>query len=658
MNQKRTCLLFFAIFMFAISHLNAQKPPIKFGKVSMDEMNMTVYDKDTTAEAVVIADYGVSDIVYTPNLGFELHFNTHVRIKILKKDGLDKADVVVRLQQSTGGSDEEFGGLKAQTYNLVDGKIEETRLSKKDVYNEEESKYWKLVKFALPNVKVGSVIEYEYTIRSPFLYNFQSWYFQSDIPTIWSEYRTLIPEYFDYKQVFGGYIRPTSSESKTYAGTLTGTSISFSNNFQRWIYQDVPAFKDEKYITTARDYLAKVEFELNTTKMPGRMIETFSTSWNEIVNDLMSADYFGAALNRDGIVKELTEKINPDDAPEKKMVAAYYLVKNHMKWNERYTIYVENTLRSAFNKNEGNIAEINLLLVNLLRSVGIDAHPVLISTRGHSKINSFYPRISSFNSVIAMAKINGKNILLDATIAYLTPGELPYNCLNDKGLVAIKGNSYWIPLLSNEQIYTSTMVMAKITEDKFEAQIAKAYKSATATVMRNRIAKDGKEKFIEEYKKKNSDWEIADYVINNETDATKPLNEKITVESIGTIDVSGDMIYLPAILTEEQEENPFSSETREYPVDFAMPIFDKYIINIAIPEGYEVEELPQAAKVVLPDNAASFVYQAQLVGNNIQIISQRKIDKTLFLPQEYHLLRELYRHIIAKYGEQIVLKRI
>lgn len=658
--MNKTKLVFLIILLNTLFNFNllAQKPPIKFGKVSMEEMNMAVYDKDTSAEAVILADYGVSEINYNSNNGFELTFSKHVRMKILKNDGLDRANVSVRIYQASNGSDEEFGGLKAQTYNIVDGKIEETKFSRKDLFTENESKNWILKKFALPNVKIGSVIEFEYTIRSPFLYNFQSWYFQDDIPIIWSEYRTLIPEYFDYKKVFGGYIRPVISENKTYSGTIPGTNITYSNDYQRWVYQDVPAFKDEKYITTPRDYLAKVEFELNTTKMPGGMIKTYSTTWNAIVNELMSADYFGVALNRDGIVKELSEKIDMNDSPENKLVAAYYLLKNHMKWDGRYTIYVENTLRSAFNKNEGNIAEINLLLVNLLRSVGIESYPVLISTRGHGKINTFYARISAFNSVIALARINGKNVLLDATVGYLTPGELSFNSLNDKGLVTVKDNSYWIPLLSTEQFYSSTMVMATIKEDKFEAQIARSSKSSTATILRNKVAKDGKEKYIEDYKKKNADWEITEYSIENETDATKPLSEKILVSNFSNIDVMADMIYLPAILTDEKEENPFSSETREYPVDFAMPIYEKYILNIAIPEGFMVDELPETTKVTLPDNAASFVYQAQQVGNNIQVISQLKIDKTLFLPEEYHLLRELYRHVIAKYGEQIVLKRI
>jgi hypothetical protein len=121
-------------FLFLFTHICfAQKPPIKFGKVSMEEMEMTVYDKDTTAEAVVLADYGVSEILYNSNNGFELNFKTHVRIKILKKEGLEEANIEIPLYQSSG-TDEELGALKAVTYNLEDGKIVESKLSRKGCF--------------------------------------------------------------------------------------------------------------------------------------------------------------------------------------------------------------------------------------------------------------------------------------------------------------------------------------------------------------------------------------------------------------------------------------------------------------------------------------------------------------------------------------------
>lgn len=127
-----------------------------------------------------------------------------------------------------------------------------------------------------------------------------------------------------------------------------------------------------------------------------------------------------------------------------------------MKWNENYGIYAYGTLRAAFNKNEGNMAEINLLLVNLLRSAGVEAYPVLFSTRSHGMIKQFYPMYSSFNGVLACARLNGKDILMDATSTFLEPGELPENCMNGNGMKIMDKRIEWIPLRSSEQMASTS----------------------------------------------------------------------------------------------------------------------------------------------------------------------------------------------------------
>ncbi len=668
------------LFLLFVFQGFAQKAPIKFGKVSMDEMKMSVYDKDTTAKAVVLADFNRTEITYDQRDGFVIAADVVKRIKILKKEGLDEANIEIPFYYKSPESSEEIFSLKAQCHNLENGKIVSTKLSNKDVFEEDESKFWKLKKFAIPNVKVGSVIEFSYKFKSPFLQYFPEKYFQDLIPIAWSEYIVMIPEYFEYKKIVGGDKKADILENNTTGKTILisiknemkvglqreGTArekprterVDYMAKITRWVYKDLPALRNEEYITSLKNYSAKVEFELLSTRYPGSGIKTYTLNWEQVITDLLIDDNFGSALNREGIVKELTEQINLADPEEKKLVQAYYLLKKHMKWNGRYSIYARSTLRNAFNRNEGNTGEINLLLVNLLRSVGVNAAPVLISTRSHGQINTAYPRDRAFNSVVVMANIGGKSTLLDATIGYLTPGELSYSSLNGKGLIATKGKAVWIDLLRNERKYESVTTMAKIENEKMSAQIIKSYKSASATIKRNEIAEAGKEKFIENYKEKNTDWTIAEYKIENEDDPTETLKENITVESIDNIDVTEDIIYLPALLTAEVEENPFKSETRDYPIDFAMPIFKKHMVMITIPAGYEVSELPEVAKVTLPNNAGLFLYQAQKVGNNIQVLSQLKIDKVVFAPQEYNLLKELYRLIIDKYSEQIVLKRI
>jgi transglutaminase-like putative cysteine protease len=659
MLKKTFNLMTFYLFIFLTIpfYLHAQKKIVKFGKITKEELEMSVYDKDTSAEAVILFDYGISEIVYSPDKGFVLQFVNHTRIKILKKEGLEYANVEIPLNIGRTNVCERLGSLKAQTYNLENNKIVISKLSRKNVFKEDVSKHLKLEKFALPNVHVGSVIEYKYTISSEFFY-IKPWYFQSDIPIIWSEYQTFIPEYFEFKDFLGNYLSPYIQESNSLSVSFPGGGGTYQLNKKRYVYKDVPAFRTEDYITSPKDYLAKIEFEHLLTKIPGRGVETYTSSWKEICNKLMIRDDFGAALNRSGIVKDLVPLIKDNDKPEQKMISAYNLLRKKMKWNGYYGIFAETTLRAAYNKNEGSAAEINLLLVNLLRAVGIEAYPTLLSTRSHGKINKYYPKQSSFNYVVAFVKINGKHLFLDASDDYVTPGELPFQCLNGEGLVVLQTTPQWIKLRSKETYRKSIFVLMKVNEDKFKADLMKRSYSLDARKLRYNILKKGKKEYIEEYTNKKENWEIENYIIQNETDLSKPVIEKISISEFSNIDTDADLIYLPAIIVDDDITNPFTSEERKYPVDFGVPISIKYNLIFQIPDGYEIDEAPKSSVISLPERAAMFVYKTQKQNNMLQIICQININRTLFLPEEYKLLHDFYTHVTEKLNEQIVLKKI
>ncbi len=659
MLKKTFNLITFYLFIFLTIpfYLHAQKKIVKFGKITKEELEMSVYDKDTSAEAVVLFDYGVSEIEYSSEKGFVLQFVNHTRIKILKKEGLEYANVEIPLNIGRTNVGEKLGSLKAQTYNLENNKIVISKLSRKDVFEEDASQHLKLKKFALPNVRVGSVIEYKYTIASEFFY-IKPWYFQSDIPVVWSEYQTIIPGYFKFKHFLGNYLSPYIQETSTLLAPFPGGGGTYQLNKKRYVYKDVPAFRNEDYITTPKDYLAKIEFEHLSTEIPGKGIETYTSSWGEICNKLMVREDFGGALNRSGIVKDLALLVNNNNKPEQKMVTAYNLLRKKMKWNGYSGIYAETTLRAAYNKNEGNTAEINLLLVNLLRAVGIEAYPTLVSTRSHGKINKYYPKQSSFNYVVAYVRINGKHLFLDASDDYVAPGELPYQCLNGEGLVVLQANPQWIKLRSTETYKKSISVLMKISENGLKADLMRRSFSLDARKLRYNILKKGKKEYIKEYTDKQEDWDIKDYIIQNETDFSKPVVEKISISEFSNIDTDADLIYLPAIIVDDEITNPFTSEERKYPVDFGVPISIKYVLNFQVPDGFEIDETPQSSAVVLPEKAAFFIYKTQKQNNMLQIICQININRTLFLPEEYKLLHEFYTHVTEKLNEQIVLKKI
>ena len=315
------------VLSLTITSVSAQKEPFKFGDISLDDLKMNHFAKDSSASAVVLGDYGHSSIVYNQNTGFSLKFERLTRIKILKKDGLEWADFEIPLYHD-GSSDEKIIGLKAVTYNLENGKIVPTKAKSDGHFKEKLADNVDIVKVALPNVKEGSIVEITYQINSDFLLNFWDWEFQERIPVLHSEYRASIPEFFSYDKYLQGYIaldvadqtsvgnfititdktRATNSLGSGTTTSYNSSKIDYKENRFRWVAKDVPAFKAEPFITTYKDYISKLNFELAYVKYPEQPIKPILGSWDEINTKYYESEHFGREITGNGFLKKIADE--------------------------------------------------------------------------------------------------------------------------------------------------------------------------------------------------------------------------------------------------------------------------------------------------------------------------------------------------------------
>ena len=203
MNPK---LLFsiFCLSLFWMTGIAQDKSSAKFGKVSPEDFAPKAYAIDSSANAVVIADVGSSRIVGNNKGSFSLEFKRYRRVHLLNKNGFDIATEEIELY-SDGDMEEKLSDLKAVTYNLENGKVTETKLDKDNVFKDKLSKHEVVKKFTFPNIKEGSIIEFEYTITSDYLFNLQPWTFQGGYPVLWSEYNLRLPAFFTYIFIAQGY---------------------------------------------------------------------------------------------------------------------------------------------------------------------------------------------------------------------------------------------------------------------------------------------------------------------------------------------------------------------------------------------------------------------------------------------------------------------
>ena len=389
-----------------LSTLWAQSPQ-KFGKTTIKDLEMKSYKPDPQANAVVLADFGRSYFKYSAEKGFQYVFERKRRVKIFNKEGFDHANFQIPFYQ-TNRAKEEIGSLKGTTYNLENGKMTKTKMTRDAIFEEQVSENWYLQKITLPNVQEGSVIEYSYTITSDFVANFREWYFQSTIPIKWSQYDAKIPEFFKYQQIIQGYeplaITDQNIRQETFdidyatlpqqGGKVDRGSYGLESASTEyvWAAENMPALREEPYITTLEDYFTRIEFELSMIKYPNSPPKPYMGDYLGLNKQFLDHDKFGDGLNRTNFLEDRTSLVLQGTTdPAEKMIKIYHFVQNHMEWNGQYRKYLTSTLKRSFESKIGSSSDINLLLVAMLRQGGLKADPVILSTRSHGRIHPVFP---------------------------------------------------------------------------------------------------------------------------------------------------------------------------------------------------------------------------------------------------------------------------
>ncbi len=438
-NATVTKLVFFKIFfLFFLSIYGQDKSPVKFGKISAEDFKK-VYSIDSSAAAVIIADIGSSEITGNLKGWFSIQFRHFKRVHILNKNAFDLANVEIPLYFE-GDNEEELRNLKAHTYNFENGKITEAKLDvKTSVYRSSLSKNHVVKKFIFPAVKEGSIIEYEYTVNSDFIFNLQPWEFQSDYPALWSEYEVSIPDFFYYVFLQQGNINKTQkTRQESFRVTdVRGSGSSRSEPFvsgvtdHRMIMKNIPVLKEEIYTSTLQNHKAKVEFQLKEIRQP-LPDQTYMGSWEDFCSELLKDEKFGEQLSKDNgwMNDELKLALGNAHSDEQKARNIFNYLQNKFTCTNYSKLYIDQPLKNILRNKKGSEAEINLLLVAMLRKAGITADPLMLSTKSHGYTYSAYPLIDRFDYVICRAIINDKTFYMDASRADLGFGRLHWECYN------------------------------------------------------------------------------------------------------------------------------------------------------------------------------------------------------------------------------------
>lgn len=646
MKKLLATVLFTALCIYS----SAQKAPIKYGDIPMEDVKMETYDKDSAAAALILADYGEA-YVSLAGASASLVLERHIRIKILKKEGLSWADASVPLYVSSN-ADEQIIGLKASTYNLENGKIVETKMAKDGRFKEKLNRNIVLEKFTLPNVKEGSVIEYSYRVNSPFLANFPNWQFQYSIPARLTEYWAIIPDFFIMEKYTQGYLAPTNYEVKNKNQT------NYTDKAHHWIYKDVPAFKNEPFMTSEDDYVSKINFALAYINFPGQPSQEVMGTWQKLNNELLESESFGKAISGSGFLKKKVDELLVGETDQlKKVEKIYNYVKETLEW-DGYNDYEAGKLKDIFEKKKGTTGDINIALGSMLEKAGFMVDMVLLSTRDHGFVREQYPMSKQFNYVVCAVRIDGVPLVLDATEKYLPMGVLPERCLNGKGLMISSNFHGWMPLESKTKAKTITSVDVTLdTNSELKGMITISREGYDAIEMRKDFEAKGETDYIKNKIGSRPSWQVTKTSFENMKEISKPVKESHELVISDHVTSSGDVMYVNPFVVDQMSQNPFTLKERTYPVDYGSLKEKIYMYKITLPEGYTIDELPQSRVIALPGGAAKYTYNITNMGTYINVLSNFQINRNLFVQADYPNLREFYNQVIAKQSEQIVLKK-
>lgn len=659
------------IFTLTISNSFSQK--YELGKVSMAELKELVNANDTTAAASILYNKARTFFTYNAIHGYSINTEFEMRVKIYKKEGLRWANHLVSyyVGYETFNDDiVEFSNTV--TYNLEDDQIVKTKLKSEGVFTNKVNKYWNEKGITMPNVKVGSVIEFKYVIKSEDIVRLPRFNFQYDVPVNYSEYKTEIPGFFVYQAILGGLIK-IENESKIEDGLLMfankndGTktnSFNFKQVNSKFTGYSIPALKPEPFVDNLENYRSYINHELEKTQFYDQPVKDYSSTWEAVVKSIFDNKEFANEFAKQGyLLQDIKRVLNNDGNSElsqsEKMEVVFKFVQQKLKWDGRLGYYPNKGVEKAYSENTGNCAEINIVLINMLKLAGIKVNPVLLSTRSNGIAK--FPNRTAFNYLIAAAEIDGKQVLLDATDEYANSNVLPIRVLNQNGrLIREDETSEEVNLSPKFSTVKNHSISVQISASgNVSGQLSLQRNYYDAYNFREKYGILNEESYVEKLENNLNNVDISNYKVENKlTDLEKPVVERFDFSTNNFCEVIGEKMYVKPMLFFAQSKNPFTQDSREMIICLDYPKQERYNINFVIPEGYQVESIPKPMIIATEGKEAIFSMNVLVQDNSIQFAIKNELNGDYFPASFYETLKDFTQKIVDKQNEKIVLRKI
>lgn len=645
----------------------------KFGSIKVEDFSIQSPLIDSSTEVIVLFDVGSSEFIGNTDGDFSLLFKRRQRMLIKKRSGFDDATINIALYSGgNSASTEILSDFKAATYTISNGKVIDAKLGKNDLLTEKESRSTTNKKFTFPALTEGCIVDYEYTIRSPFYSRLKSWSFQSENPILLSQYTVSIPRIFDYLITKRGYLPFTvnqgSTKYKSYMIKIPSNDPSESAEFislagddvvHTWAIENSPAFKAENYVFTSLNHLTRVQFHLKSINYSATNIKSIVKDWYATSFDLLQDESFGKPIRDiNEWMQDDLDKLNDAD-PLLKAKNIFSFIRDNFTCNDYNDKWLTQSLKKTFQTKVGSVGDINLLLCAMLKKAGVEVAPVILSTTDNGRIDESLALLVQYNYVIARVKVGNELFYLDATRPYLGFGILAEDCYNGPGRV-IQASPESVDFMTDaisDDAFTSILLLNDTTGNMSGKYYSTLGKYSSINFRQEFIKKSIAEINKEVTKDYPSTYNFSNIIVDSLKQYDFPLSIQYDLK-IKEDDQDLDLIYFNPMFNEGYKKNPFSSLERKHPVEMPFRLNETYMLTMDIPKGYAIEELPKSAKVTFNGNEGSFEYIVGKSDGKIMLRSKLNFKKAIFYPAEYEVLRNFFGTIVKKHAEQIVFKKI
>lgn len=631
MTKKITFLIATCLFFFKSEAQLEEPRPVNLLDFNVEAPNESAIYLINDAHTHVIYDTSIDAWVASTEYFY--------RIRVLSKDGLDLGNVKVRLYKSGKMVDQRqyLDQIKATTYNfnVETGKIEKSVLSKKKVFRTKVNDNWQEVSFALPNVKVNSVIDIRYTKRDPFYNQLEDWYFQKDHPVVKSRYSVAIAAFFQYVFQLQGQLKTKDSKMEVSKERTPFGRYVYQDIEAFWLMENIPAFRKEPFMTTRDDYISKLVFQLQAVKTP-ELETTYLKSWEDVTQDLQDDHRFKLFYTgkKDFTAFELSKA--PDPLARAKKIYADF--KQYFKWDQKFGVHPNVGFRAMMAEKSGNTSSMGLTLFQILEQSGLEAKPVMFSPRFHGKISYNYPFVDRLIATVVRLRIDGKTYLLDP-VNNVPFGYLHKDFLNGQGLVL--GNRVeWQDLTRGATMQRSSQLTGKLAGD-----------SLTVDIQLDLV----------DYGMVSSETQVADLF---ETDwnivETNIVTDEVTKQSVTAkmvTEIEDDLILFPLKFDRVVfQDNPFESNERLNPIDFYYKKKFSYQLALELSDEYEIESLPKSRSVRTSDSKLNASLNVSQIGSKVNVTFIFWTRTNSFGTQYYPKLKEAYE-LMAELGNTVIVAK-